>query len=86
MATRANLPQVSLPDLHGAAQRVAAWRPVLPTDRKLLAWQLVTAPWWAWSDVPKLPFPARNPQLPTGGIAGEWVVNGIDRLGFQLAA
>ena len=44
------------------------------------AWQLATAPWWIWSDVPKLPFPARNPSLASGGLAGDWVVDGIDRI------
>jgi hypothetical protein len=80
MATRANLPQLSLPDLRQTAQQAAAWRPELASDRKVLAWQLATAPWWIWSDVPKLPFPARNPQLSPGGLAGDWVVDGIDRI------
>lgn len=84
MATRASLPRLDLPDPLRAAQRAAAWRPDLPADRKVLTWQLATAPWWLWSDVPKLPFPARNRQLPPGGLAGDWVVDGIDRIATRV--
>ncbi len=84
MATRANLPQLSLPDLGQTARRAAAWRPSLPVDRRLFAWRLVTAPWWIWSDIPPLPYPARNPALPSGGLAGDWVVHGIDRIATRI--
>ncbi len=84
MATRSELPQLSMPDLRGAAQRVTSWRPDLPADRKIVAWQAVTAPWWVWSDLPKLPFPARNSSLPPGGLAGDWVVDGIDRIATRV--
>ncbi len=84
MATRVNLPQFSMPDLQGTAQRVTSWRPNFPSDRKIFAWQAATAPWWLWSDLPKLPFPARNAPLPPGGLAGDWVVNGIDRIATRV--
>jgi hypothetical protein len=80
MATRATLPQISLPNVQQTAERAASWRHTLPADRKVLAWQVATAPWWLWSDVPKLPFPQRNPPLPPGGLAGDWVVDGLDRI------
>ncbi len=84
MATRANLPQLALPNLQRAAQRAAGWRPAVQSDWKVSLWQTATAPWWAWSDMPKLPFPARNPQLPPGGLAGDWVVRGIDRIATRV--
>ena len=80
MATRANLPSVSFPDLRNAA----AWRPALPSDRRTAVWQAVTAPWCVWSDVPKLPYPSRNPVLPEGGLAGDWVVDGLDRIATRV--
>lgn len=80
MATRANRLSIALPD----ARDLAAWRPVLPSDRRTAAWQIVTAPWWFWSDIPKLPLPVRNPALPPGGPAGDWVVRGIDRIATRV--
>lgn len=80
MATRASIPTISLPDLRSAA----AWRPALPADRRTLVWQTVTAPWWVWSDIPKLPLPSRNPALPEGGLAGDWVVSGLDRIATRV--
>lgn len=80
MATRANVPSISLPDLRGAA----AWRPEAPADRRTFAWQAVTAPWWVWSDLPRLPLPSRNPALPPGGLAGDWVVHGLDRIATRV--
>lgn len=80
MATRVNLPSISLPDLRGAA----AWRPAAATDRRTRAWQTVTAPWWIWSDLPRLSFPSRNPALPPGGVAGDWVVHGLDRIATRI--
>ena len=84
MATRVSLPQFSLPHLQRTAQRVPSLRPDFPADRKIFAWQTATAPWWLWSDLPKLPFPARNAPLPPGGLAGDWVVGGIDRIATRV--
>jgi hypothetical protein len=84
MATRITLPSFSLPDARATADRVATWRPAFPDDRRLAAWQTATAPWWLWSDMPKLPLPARNPALPSGGLAGEWVVGGIDGIATRI--
>lgn len=80
MATHVQLPSISFPDLRQAV----AWRPVVPSDRKVAVWQLLTAPWWLWSDMPALPLPARNPGLPPGGLAGDWVVDGIDRIATRV--
>jgi hypothetical protein len=76
MATRLNLPTIELPDPRSAL----AWRPALPPDRRTLIWQTATSPWWFWSDLPRLPLPARNPDVPSGGLAGDWVVKGLDRI------
>lgn len=84
MATRAGIPQLSLPKVQDSARRLSAWRPTLPADPKVAMWHAVTAPWWVWSDVPKLPYPARNPGLPSGGLAGDWVVKGIDRIATRV--
>jgi hypothetical protein len=80
MATRFDLPSISRPDLRGAV----AWRPATPADRRTLAWQTITAPWWIWSDLPRLPFPSGNPALPPGGEAGDWVVSGLDRIATRV--
>src|SRR6478736_3272060 len=80
MATRVNFPSISRPDLRGAA----AWRPTTPADRRTLTWHAITAPWWIWSDLPRLPLPSRNPALPPGGEAGNWVVNGLDRIATRI--
>lgn len=80
MATRVNLPAFRLPDVRGAA----SWRPVGPNDRRALAWHVVTALWWIWSDLPRLPLPSRNPALPAGGPAGDWVVHGLDRIATRI--
>jgi hypothetical protein len=45
---------------------------------------MLTAPWWAWSDLPRLPVPTRNPALPSGGVAGDWVVHGLDRIATRV--
>jgi hypothetical protein len=80
MATRFDLPSINLPNLRG----VAAWRPDTTADRRMRAWQAVTAPWWIWSDLPRLPLPSRNPALPPGGVAGDWVVHGLDRIATRV--
>lgn len=80
MATRVQLPAISIPEL----RRSASWQPALPADPKTAVWRLATAPWWLWSDMPALPYPARNPKLPRGGLAGEWVVSGIDRIATRI--
>ena len=84
MATRLTLPSITLPDARSAAGRLATWRPELGSDRRTTVWQFATAPWWLWSDMPKLPLPARNPSLPAGGLAGDWVVKGIDRIAVRV--
>ncbi len=80
MAFRTALPSAGRPDL----RRTAARRLRLPSDRRTLGWQIVTAPWWLWSDIPRLPLPARDPALPPGGVAGDWVVRGLDRIRTRL--
>lgn len=80
MATKVDISSISLPNVRGAA----AWRPDLPPNRRTLAWQAATAPWWIWSDLPRLPLPSRNPPLPSGGQAGDWVVHGIDRIATRV--
>ncbi|MCA9860268.1 MAG: hypothetical protein KC438_11125, partial [Thermomicrobiales bacterium] len=84
MATRVNLPPVSLPNVRNLPGRVSAWSSGLPADRRVLAWQTLTAPWWLWSDMPVLPYPARDPALPPGGIAGDWVVDGLNRIATRI--
>lgn len=56
----------------------------MPSDRRLALWSAATAPWWFWSDMPKLPIPTRNPELPPGGLAGDWVVRGLDRIATRV--
>lgn len=79
MATRFDLQPIAIPR-SGVGRHLAAWRAALTHDWKRLAWQSITAPWWLWSDMPRLPLPTRNPSLPPGGLAGDWVVAGIDRI------
>lgn len=80
MATRIDLSATGRADL----RRIIAGRLRLPSDRRTLIWQIVTAPWWLWSDIPRLPLPVRDPDLPSGGLAGDWVVRGLDRIRTRL--
>ncbi len=80
MATRIDLSPIGRADL----RRIATRRLRPPSDHRALVWQIVTAPWWLWSDSPRLPLPARDPALPPGGPAGDWVVRGLDRIRARL--
>lgn len=79
MATRVNFPSIDRSRLSDISVRLA-----IPTDRRAFVWQLMTAPWWVWSDLPKLPRPSHDPVLPVGGLAGDWVVHGLDRIATRI--
>ena len=80
MATRVNLPQLSVPDIRRrrACSRMASRSAGRPKDARLANRDRTLVV--LVRHVPPLPFPARNPQLPPGGLAGDWVVDGIERI------
>ena len=75
MASRASFPAIGRP---------IRTRPNLPSDWRQHGWTIATAPWWIWSDIPRLSLPARNPEQLPGGPAGTWVIEALDRISTRI--
>ena len=87
MASRTALPKLPKIDIQvdrsALDERVRRGLAARPTDRGALGrvlWQLITLPYWAFSDSPRPHLPARNEPLPHGGLAGSHVVASIDSI------
>ncbi len=80
MAMRAGVPTIDRPETRRVPERLSRLSP----DRRIVAWWIISAPWWVWSDIPRLPWPSRDPVAPEGGLAGDWVVRGLDRIARRI--